>query len=82
MPRNGCSSRGGIIREPYVRDLTRDLNPLDAAHIDFLNENILALLDSLRIPRCPSSLNVVKPPPASVPKRRHKPRQRRSAGQS
>ncbi|MGA2983808.1 MAG: dihydrodipicolinate synthase family protein [Terriglobia bacterium] len=50
----------GIISAPLVRDLRRDLDPLDAAHIDFLNENILALLDSLKMPRCPSALDRVE----------------------
>jgi len=45
----------GIIRETWVRDLRLDLTPLDAEHIDFLNLNILALIDSLKMPRCPSS---------------------------
>ena len=50
----------GIIRETFVRDLRVDLNPLDAEHIDFLNANILALLDRLKMPRCPSSPKAVE----------------------
>ena len=50
----------GIIREAFVRDLRRDLTPLDAAHIDFLNANILALLDRLKMPRCPISREAVE----------------------
>jgi len=49
----------GIIGETFVRDLRLDLNPLDAEHIDFLNANILALLDRLKMPRCPSSPKAV-----------------------
>ena len=30
-----------------------DLAAQDAEHIDFLNANILALLDRLQMPRCP-----------------------------
>jgi 4-hydroxy-tetrahydrodipicolinate synthase len=47
----------GIIGECTVRDLRMDLAPQDAAHIDFLNANILALLDRLRMPHCPVSAN-------------------------
>jgi len=50
----------GIINASFVRDPSRDLDPLDAAHIDFLNANIMALLDRLKLPRCPSSLDVVE----------------------
>lgn len=50
----------GIISKSFVRDLKRDLSPLDAAHIDFLNANILALLDRLKMPSCPSSLKAVE----------------------
>jgi len=53
----------GIISVPRVRDLRRDLEPLDAAHIGFLNESILALLDSLKMPRRPSSLDGVETAP-------------------
>lgn len=42
----------GIIRDPWVRDLRLELDPLDAEHIDFINANILALLDRLEMPRC------------------------------
>lgn len=45
----------GILSETYVRNPSRDLDPLDAAHIDLLNANVLAFLDSLHMPRCPSS---------------------------
>jgi len=44
----------GIIDETFVRDPRRDLDPLDAAHIDFLNANVLALLGRLKMPRCPA----------------------------
>jgi 4-hydroxy-tetrahydrodipicolinate synthase len=50
----------GIIRECVVRDLRLDLSPLDAEHIDFLNANILALLDRLKMPRCPASHEAVE----------------------
>jgi hypothetical protein len=30
-----------------------DLAAQDAEHIDFLNANVLALLDRLQMPRCP-----------------------------
>jgi len=43
----------GIIGESVVRDLRMDLAAQDAEHIDFLNANILALLDRLQMPRCP-----------------------------
>lgn len=48
----------GIINETFVREPSRDLDPLNAAHIDLLNANILALLDRLNMPRCPSSRKV------------------------
>jgi 4-hydroxy-tetrahydrodipicolinate synthase len=44
----------GIIQVSFVRDLQLELSPLDAEQIDFLNANILALLDSLKMPRCQS----------------------------
>lgn len=47
----------GIITDSLVRDPSRDVNALDAAHIELLNSNILALLDRLKMPRRPSSLN-------------------------
>ncbi len=50
----------GIITETFVRDPSRDLDPLNAAHIDLLNANILALLDSLNMPRCPFSRKAVE----------------------
>ena len=50
----------GIINTTRVRALQRDLDPLDATHIDFLNENILALLDSLKMPRFPRSVKAVE----------------------
>lgn len=50
----------GIITESFVRDPRRYLDPLDAAHIDFLNANILTLLDRLKMPRCLSSLEVAE----------------------
>jgi 4-hydroxy-tetrahydrodipicolinate synthase len=43
----------GIMDGCAVRDLRLTLHPLDAEHIDFLNGNILALLDRLTMPRCP-----------------------------
>ncbi len=45
----------GILTETFVRDPSRNLDPLNAAHIDLLNANILALLDRLNMPRCPCS---------------------------
>jgi 4-hydroxy-tetrahydrodipicolinate synthase len=45
----------GILTQSIVRDLRLDLSRLDAEHIDFLNVNILALLDRLKMPRCPAS---------------------------
>jgi 2-keto-3-deoxy-L-arabinonate dehydratase len=44
----------GIITETFVRDPSRELDPLNAAHIELLNANILALLDRLNMPRCPA----------------------------
>jgi len=52
----------GIIKETFVRDPGRDLDPLDAAHIDFLNANVLALLDRLNMPRCPRLANAFRGP--------------------
>jgi 4-hydroxy-tetrahydrodipicolinate synthase len=46
----------GVITETHVREPRRDLDALTRAHIDFLNGNILALLDRLEMPRCPSSI--------------------------
>ena len=43
----------GIIGTCVVRDLRMDLDPQEAEQIDFLNANILALLDRLKMPRCP-----------------------------
>jgi dihydrodipicolinate synthase/N-acetylneuraminate lyase len=45
----------GVITETYVREPRRDLDALTRAHIDFLNANILALLDRLKMPVCPVS---------------------------
>jgi len=44
----------GIIAETFVRDPRRELQARDAAHIDFLIANLLALLERLKMPRCPS----------------------------
>jgi len=46
----------GVTAETYVREPRRDLDAHTRAHIDFLNANILALLDRLKMPRCPTSL--------------------------
>lgn len=46
----------GIIGECAVRELAVDLYTLDADHIDFLNANILSLLNRLGIARCPRAL--------------------------
>jgi 2-keto-3-deoxy-L-arabinonate dehydratase len=43
----------GIIGTCVVRDLRMDLGVHEAEQIDFLNANILALLDRLKMPRCP-----------------------------
>lgn len=43
----------GILGEPVVRELKLGLSPLDAEHIDFLNTRVLALLDNLKMTRCP-----------------------------
>lgn len=51
----------GIIRQSFVRDLRIELTALDADHIDFLNANVLALLDSLKMPRCPLSHEGLEP---------------------
>jgi len=45
----------GILPGATVRDLTISPHPIDAAHIDFLNRQILALLDRLHMPRNPLS---------------------------
>lgn len=49
----------GIIADCAVRDLRIDLDAQDAQHIDFLNRNILALLDRLNMPRFPAKQAVV-----------------------
>ncbi len=49
----------GIIGESVVRDLRLSVNPLDAEHIDFLNANVIALLDRLNMPRCPAPAPVL-----------------------
>ena len=46
----------GMITGTHVREPRRELDALTRAHIDFLNANILGLLDRLEMPRCPSSL--------------------------
>ena len=46
----------GIINETFIRGPRLELSPLDAAHIDFLNTNILALLERLKMPRFPRSV--------------------------
>jgi dihydrodipicolinate synthase/N-acetylneuraminate lyase len=43
----------GIVDCCTVRDLRLTLSVHDAEHIDFLNANVLALLDRLGMPRCP-----------------------------
>ena len=48
----------GIIEGCVVRDLRMDLSDRDAEYIDFLNANILALLDRLKMPRCPAPARV------------------------
>jgi hypothetical protein len=50
----------GIINETFIRDPRLELSPLDAAHIDFLNTNILALLDRLKMPRFPRTAKAVE----------------------
>jgi hypothetical protein len=50
----------GIINEISVREPRLGLSPLDAAHIDFLNANILALLDRLKMPRFPRSVKAAE----------------------
>jgi 2-keto-3-deoxy-L-arabinonate dehydratase len=44
----------GVISGSVVRDLRMDLDTQDSQHIDFLNANILRLLDRLKLPRCPA----------------------------
>jgi dihydrodipicolinate synthase/N-acetylneuraminate lyase len=41
----------GVIGESFVRDLRLTPCAADATHIDFLNENVLRLLDQLEMPR-------------------------------
>ena len=72
----------GIIRKTVVRDLRLDLNPLDAEHIDFLNANVLALLDSLKMPRCSSSIEAVKTDRQSIEKQAPGPTAARKTTQS
>jgi len=50
----------GVITETHVREPRRDLDALTRAHIDFLNANILALLDRLEMPRCPATVKAAK----------------------
>jgi 4-hydroxy-tetrahydrodipicolinate synthase len=42
----------GVLQDCTVRDLRLTPASVDSAHIDFLNANILALLDRLKLPRC------------------------------
>src|ERR1019366_4387368 len=49
----------GIIGESFVRELRLSVNPLDVEHIDFLNANVIALLDRLNMPRCPAPAPVL-----------------------
>jgi 4-hydroxy-tetrahydrodipicolinate synthase len=46
----------GILPGATVRDLTISPHPIDAAHIDFLNQQILARLDRLHMPHNPAKL--------------------------
>jgi len=50
----------GIVNETFVRDPRLELSPFDAAHIDFLNANILALLERLKMPRFPRSFKALE----------------------
>jgi 4-hydroxy-tetrahydrodipicolinate synthase len=50
----------GVITGKYVREPRRDLDALTRAHIEFLNGNILALLDRLKMPRCPMLVKTAK----------------------
>jgi 4-hydroxy-tetrahydrodipicolinate synthase len=43
----------GILRQTFVREPSRDLDPVESAHVDLLNRNILAMLDRLEMPLCP-----------------------------
>jgi len=45
----------GILKETAVRDAGIQLREADAAHIDFLNSRILALLDRLGMPHNPAA---------------------------
>jgi 4-hydroxy-tetrahydrodipicolinate synthase len=44
----------GVIRQARVREPSRHPEATDAAHIELLNRNILALLDRLGMERCPA----------------------------
>lgn len=43
----------GILRQTFVREPSRGLDPVESAHIELLNRNILAMLDRLEMPLCP-----------------------------
>jgi len=51
----------GVITEIHVREPRRDLDALTRAHIDFLNANILWLLDRLEMPRLPATVKAARP---------------------
>jgi 4-hydroxy-tetrahydrodipicolinate synthase len=44
----------GILREATVREVTVTPDEIDRAHIDFLNQRVLALLDRLNMPHNPA----------------------------
>jgi dihydrodipicolinate synthase/N-acetylneuraminate lyase len=44
----------GILREATVRDVTMTPDEIDRAHVDFLNQRVLALLDRLHLPHNPA----------------------------
>jgi hypothetical protein len=41
------------LREATVRDVTMTPDEIDRAHVDFLNQRVLALLDRLHMPYNP-----------------------------
>lgn len=44
----------GILREATVRDVTMTPDEIDRAHVNFLNQRVLALLDRLHMPHNPA----------------------------
>jgi len=51
----------GVLRDPEVRETTVALQASETAHIEFLNTEVLALLDQLDMPRNPAAARAARP---------------------